>query len=233
MKRSLIHIIQRLNRRFNTAYVEEVYQNSYIESARRIEWIKDIPLASPNGGTASFSLLYIILAILRERTVSNILELGVGQSTRLLIQYAKKFHKQLMLIDNDKTWLDRATEGYQELNKVSAELVPMIVDGRKVNWYSCDRPQSKYDFLLIDGPIAYKRSIKYNRLGILNWIPHILQDEFIIVVDDTNRGGEYLLAKRIMDKCREQSIQANTRMVNGGNSQTIIATEKYNKFLYL
>lgn len=87
--------------------------------------------------------------------------------------------------------------------------------------------------LIVDGPMAYANNIKYNRLGILNWIPEILGNEFIIIVDDSSRKGERLLIEQILKKISKRGLSAKRRSIIGANSQTIIATQKYQKFLYL
>jgi hypothetical protein len=75
--------------------------------------------------------------------------------------------------------------------------------------------------------------MQYNRSGIINWLPEILQDEFVILIDDTNRIGEFQLARSIASKLEKSGIQVGTRDIVGGNSQIILATNKYTKYLYL
>jgi len=123
---------QWLNRRFNSAYRESLYQSSYLDLARRTDWLREVPLASPDGGTASFSFLYVLLRILRERCVCNILELGVGQSSKLLIQYTRTFNKSLTLVDQDESWLCRVTQDAPRVKTIHAPLLKCHVAGKLI-----------------------------------------------------------------------------------------------------
>jgi hypothetical protein len=190
-------------------------------------------MASPSGGTASFSLLYIILSILRDHQASRLMELGVGQSTSLLVQYISKVGGELVLIDDDQHWLDQVAGQHANVNAIHATLVPSVVGDKTIAWYDCGPPDSRFDFLLIDGPKAHTRGWRYNRFGILNWLPQVLEDEFVMLIDDTNRIGEFQLALSIASKLDQCGIQVGTRDIVGGNSQIILATRKYAKYLYL
>jgi predicted O-methyltransferase YrrM len=232
-RRFLINFVQRYNRRFNSAYLENTYQASYLDLARRTDWLKETPLSSPSGGTASFSLLYVLLSILREKEMSKLLEIGVGQSTKILSQYVKIFDKKLTLIDDDEFWVEQVAKNVNGVTAIHAKLVRTVAANKTIQWYDCKQPPGKFDFLLIDGPMAYTRSIRYNRLGILNWLPDIMEQEFIILVDDTNRQGESMLVDDILKLFEELGVDTHKRDIIGGNSQTIIATPKFGKYLYL
>lgn len=232
-KNFLINIHQKYNRRLNSGYLEQVYQLNYFDLARRTEWLERTPVSSPSGGTASFSLLYILLSILRDEEVNRIMELGVGQSTALSTQYAEHFEKDLSLIDDDEYWLRKVSKKSSNVLPVYAKLAKITVENKLIDWYDCTPPNTNIELLIIDGPMACMSRIKYNRIGVMNWIPKILGEEFIIIVDDTNRAGERLLVKRILEKLDSQGIAVNKRDIVGGNSQTIIATQKYKKYLYL
>jgi hypothetical protein len=229
----LLSLYQKYNRRLNIGYLENFYQVSYLDLARRTDWLQETPLASPNGGTASFSLLYILLTILRDEEINNIMELGAGKSSILSTQYAEQFMKEFSSIDDDEYWLQQVVKKSSYVLPVYAKLSPMTINNKKIDWYECDTPSTNVDLLIIDGPMAYTNKIKYNRLGILNWIPEVLGNEFIIIVDDSSRTGERLLIKQILKKLGERGISAQTRDIIGANSQTIITTQKYQKYLYL
>jgi len=229
----IINLLQKYNRRINSAYLEHVYQINYLDLARRTDWLIDVPMSSPSGGTASFSLLYVLLTVLRDKELNTIMELGAGQSTGLLVQYAENHKKSLVSVDDDEYWLQLVAKKSQYVTPVYAKLTPTVINNLSIDWYACKPPSFKIDLLLIDGPMAYKRKIKYNRLGVLKWLPEILNDEFIIIVDDVNRAGENALVNEIIKKFDQHHVLVKTRKIVGGNSQTIFATEKYFKYLYL
>jgi predicted O-methyltransferase YrrM len=229
----VIRLIQRVNRRLNAGYLETLYQSNYLELARTTPWLKDVPLASPNGGTASFSLLYTLLSVLRAGRTDRMLEFGVGQSSRVLRQYAAEHGKELVHIDDNEEWLRIATE---EGPGVSAEFRPprpMRVGGHDIEWYSGEPPEGRFDLVLVDGPVAEAEGKTYNRLGVAEWIPDVLADEFVLVVDDASRPGEQALVGLVEQRLRAAGRQAGQRHIIGANSQMLFATPAFTEFLYL
>lgn len=233
LHRRLIELSQTFNRRFNSAYRENIYQMSYLDLARRTEWLDYVPMASPDGGTASFSLLYILLSILRDSPVSHLLEFGVGQTSRLLIQYAQRFQKSLTLIEHDEYWLRDVVRCEQSVTALHARLRQTIVAGKSIRWYDCERPSETFDFVLVDGPMAHSTTNRYNRLGVMNWLPQLLQDEFILIVDDSSRAGESLLVELAVSSFRSRGVAVLRKEFMGATSQTIIVTPGLRKYLFL
>jgi predicted O-methyltransferase YrrM len=233
LRHAALHLIQYLNRHIGTAYRESIYQGSYLDLARRIDWLDTIPLASPSGGTANFSFLYTLLSILSDQGPSSILEIGAGQSTILLAQYARRWGRALTVVDHEKYWLQTVTEFPAGCSFIHAPLTPMSVKNRTILWYDCDAPASTFDLLLIDGPPASTRALRYHRLGILRWLPKILQSEFLIIADDASRPGERVLVRHIDAVLRQHGIAFQTRDIWGASTQTLFVTDTFRRYLYL
>ncbi len=231
---TLVQLIQRLNRTLNTAYLESVYQGNFFELAKRTDWVTKLPIASPSGGTASFALLYALLTLLREGRIQRILELGVGQSSMLLDQYAAHFGAEVLHIDDDQAWLVRATVTAQPgVKALYAPLRPMRVRGYDIEWYGCVQPSGLFDLLLVDGPPAWNIRTRFNRLGVLRWLPEVLSPENVVVVDDSNRRGEKVLVTELQDLLCSVGYQAEAREVVGATSATLVATRRFQDLLYL
>ena len=90
-----------------------------------------------------------------------------------------------------------------------------------------------FDFVLVDGPTAHLPTNCFNRLGVLNWLPQIMQEEFVIIADDSARAGESLLVSLIMYTFANRGIAIQKKEIIGAASQTIIATSKLAKYLFL
>src|SRR5664280_484688 len=84
LRNALVFRKQQLSRWFGTTELELLYQGNYIELSRQTPWLTEVPLGSPQGGTANFSFLYLLLSVLRTQPVSRVLEFGVGKSSRLI-----------------------------------------------------------------------------------------------------------------------------------------------------
>ena len=230
---TLTRLFQRVNRRLNTAYLESLYQGNYLSLAGHAEWLKDVPLASPTGGTASFSLLYILLSILVDKGPAKILELGAGQSTKLLAQYADAFGRSVTVIDEDERWLSQVMYFSSRIIGIHGALEPRYVSGKKIHWYGSSVPKERFNLVVVDGPMAYKRMLAYNRLGILDWLPEILEEEFIIIVDDANRKGERLLVSEMLQIFLRMSIKVLSKTYCGATAQCVIETPGMRKYLYI
>ncbi len=227
----VIDLVQRLGRRLDVGTQERLHQENYLELARRTPWLREVPLASTGGGTANFSLLFVLLSILREEGVTSVLELGAGHSTRLFAQWARATRGTVLSIEHDRAWLERV--GFSGIRIVHGPLAAAVAAGRHIQWYDAPRPTTRVDLLLVDGPPAWSRSHRFDRLGILAWLPDVLADEFIIVVDDASRAGERWLVSELQRRLEEAGRRTPHHDVVGWSSQTIFATPRFANCLYL
>jgi hypothetical protein len=228
LRRAFTAQAQRAARRLDPRYLELFYQTSYLDLSRRTPWLEDVPLASPSGGTASFSQLYALLSTLTQYRPARLLEIGVGRSTRLLTQYGSAFAVPSVHVDDSDDWLTSSVGDAPHAVALHAPLAPVSVGAHTVRWYD-RRPEGRFDFVLVDGPGSWKRAERYNRLGFMTWLPDVLADEFVVIVDDTSRPGESALVGQIAALC----ARARTRDIVGANSQTILATPSFAGLLYL
>jgi hypothetical protein len=78
------------------------------------------------------------------------------------------------------------------------------------------------DVLVIDGPPAFDVAHKFARLGALNLISRLGQD-FVVIVDDTERAGEAMLSAMIQDQLSTLNIGFRRKDIRGAQCQTIFA----------
>lgn len=233
-QRVVIDQRQRLAKRIATSDLELRHQANYFELAGRTSWLEEPPLSSLNGGTASYSLLYVLLALLRSERFHSILELGVGRSTQLIAPYvAAGSDRRSVHVESDDAWLSASLPSAPRIQGLHAPLVETIVDGKRIEWYGCDRPDTQFDLVIIDGPAAWHWPNRYNRLGVLRWLPEILADEFVICIDDTARAVERRLASLVAQLLREKRPEARSMTFTGATSQTLFATSLFQWALYL
>jgi len=79
------------------------------------------------------------------------------------------------------------------------------------------------DLLIIDGPPAFSSNTIFSRLGALELVQHLNPSQFIIVVDDAEREGELLLAKKIIANLKKRGIEHTWTEVVARKRQLIIA----------
>lgn len=231
--RRLRRLSQNLSRQFDSVGLEQVYQQNYLSLAEQTSWLQDVPVASAKGGTANYSLLYALLSLLRGNGFTNVLEIGVGASTKVVTQWANSNEGSSTHIDHDEEWLSRSARDDKRASWIHADLIPKKVAGHSIRWYDLEPPAERFDLVLVDGPPAWNKENRFYRLGFLDWISEVLSDEFVILIDDASRPGEAKLNRLCADRLRESGIQFGESSLHGADSQAIIASPGFRSALFL
>jgi predicted O-methyltransferase YrrM len=178
--------------------------------------------------------LYLLLRVLTEaRGITRVLELGAGISTSLITQWVAAHDAESVHVDDDEEWLKATLPGDARSTGVYAPLANTVAGGKNIKWYDTDQPAGTFDLVLVDGPQAWNPESRFNRLGILNWMPSVLSDEFVVVVDDSSRPGEHQLVADLADLIERGGQPVHRRHVVGGNSQTLLASDAHRFAAYL
>ncbi len=233
IRRRLAQGTQKFARRFDPLGMEAIHQGNYFRLADETDWLTHTPLASARGGTANYSLLYATLSVLRDDRTERVLELGAGATSNLVGQWSAAGRGESVHIDDDESWLGRSVRTTDDSTAIHAPLVKTVGAGRTIDWYDTAAPSGAFDFLLIDGPQAWSKDTRFNRLGVLEWLPGILDDEFVIVIDDAEREGEDLLGTEILRTLRAGGIDGGSARIGGADSQIVIAGPNREFALYL
>jgi predicted O-methyltransferase YrrM len=176
------------------------YADVFNSTIHTSEWLLDKSF-SPTSFAIGYPLLYVLYRILDEQHPRNILEFGLGQSTKLFHQYAafvKDSH--VTTLEHDEKWIQFFSN--KKTLTVNAELV--VVESEIIRYKGFKTrsirdlekhvKDNKFDLILVDAPTVFKR---YSRSQILKMVPgNINPGHFIIIIDDSQRRGE-------RDTCRE------------------------------
>lgn len=167
-------------------------------------WFKDVSL-SPGRWAVGYPYLYALYRSLNEAHPTSILEIGLGQSTNMIGQYATEFDSvNHVVVEHDQSWIDF----YLSENKLSdrskvvhleLEMKEMPECQHEVRAYKGfeDRfKEEKFDLISIDGPFGYDMK-ELARIDALRILPNALAPSFTIMVDDYNRKGEQNMVKLI------------------------------------
>src|SRR6185437_4394464 len=88
----------------------------------------------PIGGAASYALLYLLIRLLRENAVATIVELGSGESTRL-IDRVKAPGTRHVCYENDAAWFERTAPRLRACDYRLRPLERFRLDGAEYDWY--------------------------------------------------------------------------------------------------
>lgn len=222
--RTILEKLNRLDLFVKEIHFSSVFKDTILDS----EWLLKKSF-SPRGGAASYSLLYLIYRILNEVHPEKILEIGMGQTTKMIAQYSKYYGKKHVVVESDIDWINAFKSNNGDIigdNTVFANLPTTMIqyDGESVRVY--DRFESvvdDYDFIVIDGPFGGDMK-KYSRIDVL-LNAGMITENTIIIVDDFERVGEMNTVNAIIDKMKTMNKNMKRYVYHGMKQQVIIAHE--------
>ena len=164
---------------------------------------------SPCRAAISYLGLYLLYRILDEIKPKSILEMGLGQSTKMISQFVSQEPERIhYVVENNKDWV----AFYLNNNTVPQNTKLTFLDseirqfkGAKVLAYKGFEEtfkDMKFDFITIDGPGGVppglpRPSGKYSRIDILSILPECLNSSFVITLDDAQQTMEKNTAREI------------------------------------
>ena len=210
---------------------ESIMAHVFRDSITDVDWIRKKSF-SPHGAAANYSFLYILFRILNDINPQNILELGMGQTSKLTAQYIayKNSKARLHLVEHDLTWVDIFRNEVELSDRVIIYVLEMIqkkIQGYESNVYR-DLPSrandQKFDVIINDGPHG---SEHYSRAGILDLLEHNLTNKFVIVSDDYNWKSVQETVSEIMRRLHQMRIPFDHTVYNGVKTQSVIYSPQY------
>ena len=211
---------------------ENTWANVFHDVIKDSVWLRNKAFA-PGRWAAGYQMLYVMYRILDSVKPKKILELGLGQTTRMISQYSGYYHAEHQVVEHDPKWIEFFATSYEVPDNVKfvnlETIVDKYLDDEAVIMYRDFEEQfrgQKFDFICIDAPIGGK-AIKYARVDILKIIPECLETDFVILIDDTTRIGENNTIKLLQKIFEENGIEHVTKRYEGKKSSTIFTTEKY------
>lgn len=165
---------------------EILWAHTFQDTIRSSSWLKNKSF-SPGRWAAGYPMLYIIYRILQNIKPKSILELGLGESSKLMIQYTKA-HKgiSLNIIEQDQHWSDFFENEIPDVASF-VTILPIIQVPIEYNLYInhyhglCKSiGKSVYDFIIIDGPWGTPWHSRNQILEIIQ--NNLLAENFVIVM---------------------------------------------------
>ena len=187
----------------------------------------------PGRWAAGYPFLYLLYRTLDELRPSRILELGLGQTTRMIAQYADaNGSASHIVVEHDKKWGDfflknRTLPNNSELCYLPLSQSGVYKDDRQVVVYEGFRERfqdCQFDLIVIDGPFGFLAK-QYSRVDVLEIMPECLADPFAILMDDSERPAEKRTISEMRALLDANGIPHKSGAYNGTKSTTIITSE--------
>ena len=175
---------------------EAVWGELFNQVSEGSSWLKDRRFAAGRAAVG-YQYLYVAYRILNEIKPKSILDLGLGQSTKLISQYAAS-HPDVrhQVVEHDPEWMDFFRRNYKltkqtEMVQLDREFISYkeAENVRVFKNFSETFKGQKFDFISIDAPLGVDMK-QYSRIDVLKILPGCLADSFIIIIDDAERSGE-------------------------------------------
>ena len=206
----------------------QIFNNTISESL----WLKDKTF-SPGRWAVGYPYLYVMYRVLNETRPKRILELGLGQSTRMIAQYAAAFQDvEHIVVEHDPEWVEFFCNDFPlpkntKVIMLEREMVPYkdadavrVFKGFKETFLG-----QKFDFISVDAPLGADMK-QYSRIDVLNLIPDGLDGNFAIMIDDCDRIGETHTVAEIENKLQEADVAYKRGRYSGRKDCVVICSER-------
>lgn len=210
----------------------EIFNNTISASS----WLKNKSF-SAGRWAVGYPYLYVLYRILDEIKPKNILELGLGQSSKMISQYADhNSDVSYQVVEHDLHWINFFSKNFtltKNINIVNLaftyENYKKAINVRVYEKFAENFGDKQFDLISIDAPIAGDMK-DYARIDVIKILPNSLAENFVIMLDDVNRIGEQNTLSEIIDKLQQNNITHHVGIYSGEKDSVIICSEKL-KFL--
>lgn len=207
------------------------WANVYHDSIRGREWLIDLPL---NVGrmAGNYTFFYLLNRILYDLKPKNILEFGLGESSKFISAYLNNYLLDTthLIIEDNEIW----HHNFINSNTLSVRSQVKIMNVKEqiineCNTYSYvgidDLDITEYDMFIVDGPLG---SEHFSRYDIVNIVKRFDDDKkFIIIMDDCQRLGELQTFEDISHALKERDIPFHSEIYYGLKNVGVIGSKEF------
>lgn len=211
------------------ASIEALDGIKFLTATRGAEWIRSRSFY-PGGWAADYKLLTTIYRLLSDFRPKAVLEFGMGETTKMLSAYATELEPEaaVFTVEHDPEWqafFSSDPSNLRSINVVNVEMLKKDIKGEPVNYYPdlLDKlpAERRYDLLIVDGPIGSPSYSRYNLCELIE--AGVLEDEFVILLDDAHRPGERQTIGEVERILSESGRQFRSTFIQGAKKQTYAA----------
>ena len=211
--------------------VEAVWAAIFNNTIFNSQWLVDKTFA-PGRWAVGYPYLYVMYRVLNEVRPKKILELGLGQSTRMIGQYAAACSDvEHIVVEHDLEWIrffenDFQLSNHSQIVQLEREMIA-YKEAAAVRVFSDFKEHfvgQKFDFISIDAPLGGDMK-QYARIDVLTMLPECLSDDFVIMFDDCERVGEANTLAEMEKILQENEIKYKCGRYSGKKDCVLICAE--------
>lgn len=221
--------IQRAEASRNAA--EGVWADVFHDTIQNSCWLTNTTF-SPGRWAVGYPYLYAMYRVLNEFQPKRILELGLGQSTRMIAQYAATHEGvEHIVVEHDPEWIHFFSQDFSlpastRILQLEREMVPYeeTQQVRVFRGFQEALDGKQFDFISVDAPLGGDMK-EYARIDVLRMMPKCLSQDFVVMVDDAQRPGEKHTVAA-MEKClQEHGIAYQRGGYNGKKDSVLLCSQ--------
>ena len=207
------------------------YAHLLHDGMRESTWLKNQTFDLHNWA-ANYSFIYLLFRILDKIEPRNVLEFGLGRTTKLTTQYIayKNPKAYLNVCEHSLDWIkiykpELPTHKHIRVNHLDLEYFDY--------WHKRNDKYAgllelvgdkKFDLIIVDGPVGGGKNLP--RSNVLDLIGHgNLAKDFVIIFDDAEREGEKNTIRKTQAALRKKSIAFQTFERFGIKRQAYIVSQ--------
>ena len=210
-------------------------RNLFWDYAKGIRWMDPQLALTPGGWAVGYDYLYVLCRALEIVKPDHILEAGLGQSSKIILNYYKAHSCRYDIIEQSQEWHDFFKKENDIPQGVNVHIRPLCTAYNKfydaeINSYSEVETivgNNKFSLISIDGPWGCEG---LSRGDLLPYLPECLADNFVIMLDDYNRAGEKEMIRLLEARMRDAQVSF-LKKVYGSKKQFCLITSPNNSFL--
>lgn len=216
----------------NNGYAMEILWAEIFESATKNSfWLLDKTF-SPGRWAVGYQFLYVMYRVLNEVRPKRILELGLGQSTRMIAQYAKSREDvEHIVVEHDEKWVEFFVNDFSmpvcsKIEMCELKMIP-YKEAEAVRIYGGLKEKlegKRFDFISIDAPLGEDMKA-YARIDVLQMLPECLSENFVILFDDYHRRGENRTVAEMEECLKNYGISYKKGKYSGKKECVILCAE--------
>lgn len=219
--------LERIERNSAEAVWAAVFNSTVSNSV----WLHDRAF-SPRRWAVGFGYLYVLYRILNEVRPTRILDLGLGQTSKMIAQYAAAHPSvEHVIIEADPEWVGFFNQGYHlpaNSRIVMSEYEMREYKGESVRFYSGLAQKlsgQRFDLISIDAPPS-KGMVNYGRLDVLDLMPEALSPDCVLMMDDVQRVRERNAVGEIVAKLASFALGYKDETYHGDKDFSVICSER-------
>lgn len=178
----------------------------------------------PAKRAGNHSLLYLVCRIVDTFAPGAVLELGAGETTRLLAAFQRASHTHVVTLESDPEWARRVARA-AGTEVTASPLVERVVRGHGTRGYDPGAIEGRrFEMVVVDGPVGERTRSRWGTLEVLD---RHLADEFVVVFDDVHRKGEIDTVLEAWRLFGEKGIEVEAGLTRAAKWQLVMATGRF------